>query len=191
MGSLPGAILQCKLKDLTGTWFGGISMSDTEKKTPQQEPEDLTKMDQAKTRRATLKKLGRFAAVTAPAVTLLLAAQTKPAFAPPARSPSPCVSSSSRVLKTELAKIDTASILAGVAALPVDSWRYKPETGLEQQTHIGPYAEDFRKLFGVGDGVTISTVDAIGVCLAAIKALSERVGSLESELKQARQKAAA
>jgi hypothetical protein len=32
-------------------------------------------------RRAALKKLGRFAVVTAPAVTLLLAAQTKPARA--------------------------------------------------------------------------------------------------------------
>ena len=34
-------------------------------------------------RRAAFKKLGRFAVVTAPAVTLLLAAQTKPARAAP------------------------------------------------------------------------------------------------------------
>jgi hypothetical protein len=57
------------------------------KKTPKETPEDLTAMDQAKTRRATLKKLGRFAPVTAPTVTLLLAAQTKPGRAVP---PSPC-----------------------------------------------------------------------------------------------------
>src|SRR5579872_5740008 len=167
-------------------------MSGTDKKAPPQKPEDLTKMDQAKSRRATLKKLGRFATVTAPTVTLLLAAQTKPSRA---ASPSPCKSSctvsSSRALKTANAEIDTASILAGVAALPVDAWRYKPETGLEQQTHIGPYAEDFRNAFGVGDGVTISTIDAIGVCLAAIKALSERVEGLEAELQRARQKTAA
>jgi hypothetical protein len=167
-------------------------MSDTDKKTPQEKPEDLTTTDQAKTRRATLKKLGRFATVTAPTVTLLLAAQTKPGRA---ASPSPCRSNcgvaSSRAFKTAKAEIDTASVLAGVAALPVDAWRYKPETGLEQQTHIGPYAEDFRSAFGVGDGVTISTIDAIGVCLAAIKALSERVESLEAELQRARQKTAA
>ena len=165
-------------------------MSDTEKKTPQQGREDLTKMDQAKTRRATLKKLGRFASVTAPTVTLLLAAQTKPSRA---ATPSPCAApspSSSRALKTAKAEVDAAGILAGVAALPVDAWRYKPETGLEQQTHIGPYAEDFRRAFGVGDGVTISTVDAVGVCLAAIKALSEKVEGLETELR-ARQGTAA
>jgi len=171
--------------------MGGINMSDTDKKAPQQKPEDLTTMDRAKSRRATLKKLGRFATVTAPTVTLLLAAQTKPSRAA-TPSPSPCsVQSSSRALKTEKAEIDTASILAGVAALPVDAWRYKPETGLEQQTHIGPYAEDFRNAFGVGDGVSISTIDAIGVCLAAIKALSEKVEGLEAELQRARQKTAA
>ena len=163
-------------------------MSDGDKRTSKETPEDLTRMDQAKSRRATLKKLGRFATVTAPTVTLLLAAQTKPSRA---RSPSPCRCVSSRAIKMARAEIDTASILAGVAALPVDSWRYKPETGLEQQTHIGPYAEDFRKAFGVGDGVTISTIDAVGVCLAAIKALSEKVERLETELRQARQNMAA
>jgi hypothetical protein len=53
-------------------------MSDTDKKTPRQKPEDLTRMDKARSRRAALKKLGRFATVTAPSVSLLLAAQTKP-----------------------------------------------------------------------------------------------------------------
>jgi len=165
-------------------------MSDTDKKSPQPKPEDLTTMDKAKSRRATLKKLGRFATVTAPTVTLLLAAQTKPSRALPPSS-SPCSISSSRAFKTAKSEIDAAGILAGVAALPVDAWRYKPETGLEQQTHIGPYAEDFRSVFGVGDGVTISTIDAVGVCLAAIKALSEKVGSLEAELQRAREKTAA
>ena len=161
-------------------------MSDKDKKAPEQEPEDLTKMDQAKTRRATLKKLGRFATVTAPTVTLLLAAQTKPSSA----APSPCAVSS-RVFKTVTTEVDAAGILAGVGALQVDAWCYKPETGLEQQTHIGPYAEDFRQAFGVGDGVTISTIDAVGVCLAAIKALSKKVESLEAELQGKRQKSAA
>jgi len=151
-------------------------MSDGDKKT--ETPEDLTQMDQAKTRRATLKKLGRFATVTAPTVTLLLAAQTKPSKALP---PSPC-RVSSRAVKAVEGGIDAAGILAAVGALPVDAWRYRAETGLEQQTHIGPYAEDFKAAFGVGDGVTINTTDAIGVCLAAIKALSEKVATLEAEL---------
>jgi hypothetical protein len=54
-------------------------MSDTDKK--KSKPEDLTRMDKARSRRTALKKLGRFATVTAPAVTLLLAAQTKPGHA--------------------------------------------------------------------------------------------------------------
>ncbi len=57
-------------------------MSDKGKKTPA-EREDLDRMDRAKARRAILKKLGRFATVTTPTVTLLLAAQSKPAHAQP------------------------------------------------------------------------------------------------------------
>lgn len=87
--------------------------------------------------------------------------------------------------------MDAASMLAGVAALAVEAWRYKPETGLEQQTHIGPYAEDFRAAFGVGDGVTIDPIDAVGVCLAAIKALSQKVEALEAELQANRPRTAA
>jgi hypothetical protein len=78
-----------------------------------------------------------------------------------------------------------------VTALSFDAWRYKSETGLELQTHIGPYTEDFRAAFGVGDGVTISTIDAIGVCLATIKTLSEKVETLEATLQAARLRPAA
>jgi len=152
-------------------------IEDGSAKTPAA-PEDAS----VQARRPVLKRLGRFAAVTAPAVTLLLAAQTKPAKAVLSSVPPP----SSRQLKTAERAIDVSSVLAGVAALPVDAWRYKPETGLEQQMHIGPYAEDFRAAFGVGDGVSISTVDAIGVCLAAIRALSEKVETLEAELRDSR-----
>ena len=129
------------------------------------------------TRRAALKKLGRFTSISAPAVTLLLAAGMKPARAVPCSN---CASS--RQLKTPEGGIDTTALLAAVAALPVEAWRYKPETGLGTQPHIGPYAEDFQAAFGVGDGVTINPIDAIGVCLAAIKALSKRVEELEAQL---------
>jgi len=147
------------------------------------EPRD----DAAKVRRVLLTKLGRFAGVTAPTVTLLLAVSTKPNKA----QASSGVPVSSKSLKTAAGKVDAARILASVAALPVEAWRYKPATGLEQQTHIGPYAWDFEKAFGVGDGVTINTIDAIGVCFAAIKALSERVHTLEAELQAARRRTAA
>jgi hypothetical protein len=47
---------------------------------------------------------------------------------------------------------------------------------------VGSYATDFQAAFGVGDGVTISPIDAIGVCLAAIQALSQKVESPEAQL---------
>jgi hypothetical protein len=128
-------------------------------------------------------KLGRFAVVSAPAVTLMLAAGDKSAKAAPC---SPCASS--RALKTTDGSIDTAALLAAVSTLPVETWRYKAETGLETRPHIGPYAEDFQAAFGVGDGVTISPIDAVGVCLAAIQALTQKVEALEAELKATRER---
>ena len=128
-------------------------------------------------RRIALRRLGRFAAVTPPAVTLILAAVTKPAAAVASNF-------SSKQLKTAQGSVDETSVLSAVAALPVDRWRYKAETGLSQQVHIGPYAEDFKASFGIGDGVTINTTDALGVCLAAIKALAARVEALEAELRE-------
>jgi hypothetical protein len=47
---------------------------------------------------------------------------------------------------------------------------------------VGSHAEDFQAAFGVGDGITISPIDAISVCLAAIQALSQKVESLETQL---------
>ena len=91
---------------------------------------------------------------------------------------------SSKLLKTAQGSVDETGVLTAVAALPVDRWRYKAETGLSQQVHIGPYAEDFKASFGVGDGVTINTTDALGVCLAAIKALAARVETLEADLRE-------
>ena len=78
-----------------------------------------------------------------------------------------------------------------MSALPVEARRQKPETGLETRPHIGPYAEDFQAAFGVGDGATINPIDAIGVCLAVIWALSQRVEDLEAPSNAARREQAA
>ena len=133
-------------------------------------------------RREALKKLGRFTVVSGPVVTLLLAAKARPAAA---QGCSPC--SSSRSLKSADGAVDAEALLAAVQNLPVETWRYKVETGLETKPHIGPYAEDFQAAFGVGDGVTINPVDAMGICLAAIQALTRKVEMLEEELKKARE----
>ena len=60
--------------------------------------------------------------------------------------------------------------LAGVMQTPVSKWSYKGEN----TNHIGPMAEDFQRAFGVGDGKTISIIDAIGVLFASVQALAEK-----------------
>jgi hypothetical protein len=49
-------------------------------------------------------------------------------------------------------------------------WNYKSES--DDVQHIGPTAQDFHALFGVGtDDKSISTIDPAGIALAAIQAL--------------------
>lgn len=86
---------------------------------------------------------------------------------------------SSRQFKMPEGSVDNDAILSGMDKLPIERWRYRSELNLPANSHIGPYAEDFKTAFGLGDGVTINLVDALGVCLAAIKALSAKVAVLE------------
>ena len=112
-------------------------------------------------RRAALKKLGRFVAISAPAVTLMLAAGGKSAKAVPCSN---C--GSSRQLKLREGAIDTPALLGKAQRMPLQVGAIK--------------AGDFRAAFGLGDGETIHPLDGIGVCLAAIQALNARIGSLEA-----------
>lgn len=75
-----------------------------------------------------------------------------------------------------------AEIVRKMKGLPVDRWRYKKSASDDQATHVGPYAEDFAKRFGVGDGKTISVIDAVGVTLAAVKGVAKKVDRLEAKV---------
>ena len=75
---------------------------------------DAGKASTARQRRALLKKLGRFAAVSAPTVTLLLAAGAKPGAAGPGSS-----EASSRAFKTRLGPVDANAVLAAAKSLPI------------------------------------------------------------------------
>jgi hypothetical protein len=88
--------------------------------------------------------------------------------------------SSSRELKTDFAELDGRMVLAKLSEMPVSSWRYKTEG--ESTRHFGPVAEDFQQVFGLGNGKTISTVDAQGVSMAAIQGLHDLVREKEGEL---------
>ena len=85
---------------------------------------------------------------------------------------------SSRAVKTENGA--APSVLDKLAQVPVETWRYHWGT----QRHIGPYAEDFRDTFGVGDGQTIQYQDIIGVTLKAVQELAAEVKALRAELKE-------
>ena len=89
-------------------------------------------------------------------------------------------SASDRNLKTDVAQLDDAAVLAKVAALPIERWSYKSERGVR---HVGPMAQDFYAAFGVGeDDKHITSIDEDGVALAAIKALHVENAQLRARL---------
>ena len=87
---------------------------------------------------------------------------------------------SDRNAKEHFTSIDSQTVLAKVAALPVTEWNYKDDRTAE---HIGPMAQDFHAAFGLdgADDKHISVVDEGGVALAAIQGLNQR---LEEQAKE-------
>jgi len=68
-------------------------------------------------------------------------------------------------------------LLAKIAGMPVREWNYKAQG--PSIRHLGPTAQDFHAAFGLGeDSLRISTIDADGVSLAAMKALEVRTRDL-------------
>jgi hypothetical protein len=77
---------------------------------------------------------------------------------------------SDRDLKENFLPINGEELLEKIEQLPISEWNYKVES--DNIRHIGPTAQDFKAIFGVGsDGKSISTVDPSGIALAAIKEL--------------------
>lgn len=88
---------------------------------------------------------------------------------------------SDRSAKRDLRPVDGERVLAGIRGLEIPAWRYIGEAAGVR--HIGPTAQDFFRAFGLGDSNrTISMVDADGVTLAGIKALRERLRTLQAQL---------
>jgi hypothetical protein len=101
---------------------------------------------------------------------------------------------SDRNAKTDITPLDHKEVLSKLAELPVTGWSY---TAAPAHHHVGPMAQDFHAAFQLGnDDRRISTIDADGVALAAIKGLiaelesrqqrsaeqARRLAELESEL---------
>jgi hypothetical protein len=76
--------------------------------------------------------------------------------------------SSDRNVKHAFRPISDQRILAGLAAMPIDSWSYKLDRAGTR--HIGPTAQDFLAAFHIGSSPRlIGTLDEGGVALAGVQ----------------------
>lgn len=93
---------------------------------------------------------------------------------------------SDKNLKENFVRIkEEESVLAKVLELPIQYWNYKDSKG---SRHIGPTAQDFYKVFGLGDNEkAIASVDEGGVALAAIQELARKTQQLEQLIKSQQQ----
>lgn len=84
---------------------------------------------------------------------------------------------SSEDMKKDKQPMARGEALSAVRGMPVERWTYKE--GVEDEgRHVGPYAEDFSRQTGMGNGRAIHVQDAIGVALGAIKDLDAKVEAL-------------
>ncbi|GEM_PF-2507904 len=81
---------------------------------------------------------------------------------------------SDRDAKTGIEEIDPVDVLNRVTELSVSEYSYKSQD--TDIRHMGPMAQDFEDLFGLGeDELRISAMNLTGIALAAIQGLNERV----------------
>jgi hypothetical protein len=88
---------------------------------------------------------------------------------------------SSRTFKEGFQAVDAVAILEKLVAMPVQTWFYK---GNHDGLHMGPVAEDFAQVFGLGGNEKyIGTVDESGVALAAIQGLDKKLETENATLR--------
>ena len=104
-------------------------------------------------------------------------------------------------VKENFVVLNKSELLNKISQLSIMQWDYKGTP--KRETHIGPTAQQFKQLFGLGiadNNTSISTIDPVGVALAGIQeltklvseqqatitALKEQVIKLEAKLKENR-----
>jgi len=85
---------------------------------------------------------------------------------------------SSKKAKEDIEPADDA--LEATRDMPAKKWKYRKITGLDQDQHTGPMAEDYQAATGHGDGKMIDVGDLAGVTLAAVQQLDRKVRRLEA-----------
>lgn len=74
--------------------------------------------------------------------------------------------------------------LGKVRELQVAPFEYKKRGSEESsgERHLGPTAEQFQELFGIGDGKGIAAMDLASVALIAVQSLASKIEALEAEV---------
>lgn len=86
-------------------------------------------------------------------------------------------------LKENFKAVDRAELLDQIEKLSITRWNYSSQSA--DVTHIGPTAQEFKQVFGVGgDDKTISTIDPSGIALAAIQELTRQNRELQEQVAQ-------
>jgi len=94
---------------------------------------------------------------------------------------------SSQIRKENFSPIDAQDVLAKLEQLQITEWNYKVED--QSVRHLGPMAEDFHALFGLGNNdKSISGVDRSGVALLAIQELHRQNQELKARLERIEEK---
>jgi hypothetical protein len=88
---------------------------------------------------------------------------------------------SSRMLKENFLDVDGDDVLSRMRRIPVNTWNYTDEG--RQSRHMGPFAEDFWREFGLGtEPLAIGHLDIDGVNFAGVKALDARTLQLQARV---------
>ncbi|NJL27863.1 MAG: tail fiber domain-containing protein, partial [Thermoanaerobaculia bacterium] len=94
--------------------------------------------------------------------------------------PGSYTSTSDRNAKENVEAVDPQQVLDKVLRLPIATWNFKTQDAALR--HMGPMAQDFYALFGLGENdKTIGLADPSGVALAAIQGLYQNLQDLRQE----------
>jgi hypothetical protein len=90
------------------------------------------------------------------------------------------VNMSDRATKENVRPIDAKEVLDRLAKVPVQTWNYKSQDAAIR--HMGVMSQDLHAAFGLGvDDKGIATVDGLGISMAAIQGLNQKVDRKSDE----------
>jgi hypothetical protein len=88
---------------------------------------------------------------------------------------------SDRNSKENFKPLDHKALLEKIAKLDITEWNFKSEN--QNVRHIGPMAQDFHSVFGLGEREDrIAPLDTSGVALAAVQGLQQEIASRDARI---------